>query len=288
MVSDNTKALIAGGIAGAVSRTATAPLERLKIIQQVRSTKKYNGVFNSLRTIYYEQGLKAMWRGNFVNVIRIIPYSAIQFSSFDVYRRYLAPNNESHKLLVAGGLAGTTSMIVSYPLDFARSVLAAQTKNRIYNGMYDVLRQSYRQFGIYGWYKGLGLSLSGITPYIAINFTVFDFLKRTYMPNKNHPYFDLINLGMGAFAGGFAVSITYPTDALRRKMQLNGLVGLKTQQYKNSFDCIKRTYHEEGVKGFYRGLAPCYLKVIPSMAIAFMTYEHLKRAWKFNGGRPST
>jgi solute carrier family 25 (mitochondrial phosphate transporter), member 23/24/25/41 len=71
-------------------------------------------------------------------------------------------------------------------------------------------------------------------------------------------------------------------------MQLSGMSGLEIPQYTGTVDCIKKVYQQEGIKGFYKGLVPCYLKVVPSMAIAFMTFERLKKVLKFEGGKPQT
>ena len=85
-----TAAFLAGGVAGAVSRTVVSPLERLKILFQVQSSghKEYKGsVWKGLVKIWQEEGFKGMMRGNGVNCLRIIPYSAVQFGSYNIYKR---------------------------------------------------------------------------------------------------------------------------------------------------------------------------------------------------------
>jgi len=112
----------------------------------------------------------------------------------------------------------------------------------------------------------------GIAPYIAINMTTFDMLKRRYLPkDRDAPYFTLINLGLGASAGFAAAATTYPTDLIRRRMQLQGLeAGAGAHdipKYRNTLHCITHTVATEGIRGMYKGLVPCFLKVVPSMAI---------------------
>jgi solute carrier family 25 phosphate transporter 23/24/25/41 len=81
------KALSAGAFAGALSRTITSPLERLKVLKQVQShNSKYDGVGRALVRMYREEGWRAYWKGNGTNVARIAPFSAIQFVSFDFYK----------------------------------------------------------------------------------------------------------------------------------------------------------------------------------------------------------
>jgi len=220
--------------------------------------------------------------------VRIAPYSAIQFFSFGVYKGWLMGDKDDHsvpRLLAAGALAGMTSSIFCYPLDLVRSILTVQTSHQKYRGMVHAMTDIYKTQGVIGLYKGLYPTLLGIAPYIAVNFTAFDLLKKRFLPQKESPYFDLTNLGLGACAGATAVTLTYPTDVVRRRMQLSGFEGLDIPKYKGLLDCLQTIYRTEGMNGFFRGLVPCYLKVIPSMAIAFMTYERLKNVLGFEGGR---
>jgi len=72
-----------------------------------------------------------------------------------------------------------------------------------------------------GLYKGWLATMVGITPYIAFKMSTFDILRGTVIPqDRNHPYFHLYNLSLGAVAGTVAVTLTYPTDLIRRKFQL--------------------------------------------------------------------
>ena len=83
-------AFIAGGVAGAVSRTVVSPLERLKILFQVQSAgqNEYKGsVFKGLAKIWKEEGWRGMLRGNGTNCVRIVPYSAVQFGSYNLFKR---------------------------------------------------------------------------------------------------------------------------------------------------------------------------------------------------------
>jgi solute carrier family 25 phosphate transporter 23/24/25/41 len=281
-----TKALLSGGIAGAVSRTVTSPLERLKVMRQVQTTgNAYGGMLSAFTRMYREEGLRSYWKGNGANVMRIAPYSAVQFLAFDQYKHLLMPNgsnSEYHVALrfIAGGLSGATSAFLCYPLDLVRSHLTVQTTVRHYNGMWDGMRTIARTDGFLGLYRGLVPTLFGIAPYNAINFSVFDVLKRHFLPQKSDPWFDAINFSLGAAAGTTAALITYPTDVLRRRMQLSGMkieaVNLPT--YRNSWHCIQHTVATEGVRGMYKGMIPCVMKVAPSMAISFALHERL-RSW---------
>lgn len=100
-----------------------------------------------------------------------------------------------------------TSALVCYPLDLVRAVMTVQTSAvPKYSSMTAALRGIYGTEGVRGLYRGLSPTLVGIAPYIALNFTTFDILKRSFVPPRGEPYFDVLNLTCGAFAGGFAAT----------------------------------------------------------------------------------
>ncbi len=170
---NTTKALSAGAFAGALSRTITSPLERLKVLKQVQSSSsKYDGVASALMRMYREEGLRGYWRGNGTNVARIAPFSAIQFVSFDIYKGLII-GDDAHasfvKTFTAGALTGMTASTLCYPLDLVRSVLSVQTSKEHYAGIASAMRAIVKNDGLLGLYRGLGPTLMGIAPYIAIN-----------------------------------------------------------------------------------------------------------------------
>jgi solute carrier family 25 phosphate transporter 23/24/25/41 len=228
------QALSSGALAGAVSRSITSPLERLKVMKQVQALgDKYHGIVPALTRMYREEGLRSFWKGNGTNVIRIAPFSAIQFFSFDVYKRLVLPPSSQQgsqpspvRTFAAGALTGVTASTLCYPLDLVRSVLSVQTTATQYRGIAHTLVTIARQDGFFGLYRGLTPTLLGIAPYIALNMTTFDLLKRRYLPSPNHPQFTLINLSLGATAGFVAAGLTYPSDVIRRRLQLQGMKGV--------------------------------------------------------------
>jgi solute carrier family 25 phosphate transporter 23/24/25/41 len=80
---------MAGGLAGAVSRTVVSPLERLKILFQVQSVGRdayQMSIWKALAKMWREEGFKGFMAGNGTNCIRIVPYSAVQFGAFNFYK----------------------------------------------------------------------------------------------------------------------------------------------------------------------------------------------------------
>ncbi|TQD84336.1 hypothetical protein C1H46_030117 [Malus baccata] len=119
--------LIAGAVAGATSRTATAPLDRLKVILQVQT--KRARIMPAIREIWGECGLLGFFRGNGLNVLKVAPESAIRFYTYEMLKSFIVhANGEEDKAnvgtatrLVSGGLAGAVAQTVIYPVDLVKT-----------------------------------------------------------------------------------------------------------------------------------------------------------------------
>lgn len=101
--------------------------------------------------------------------------------------------------------------------------------------------------------------------------TLKSMLKKYVNPDPN----TIQLLASGGIAGTMAQTVTYPLDVLRRKMQMQGF-SEKYPVYGSTWNCIKITFEKESWRGFYRGLLPNYLKVVPAISISFVTYEQVK------------
>ncbi|XP_059666330.1 uncharacterized protein LOC132312096 isoform X5 [Cornus florida] len=210
--------LLAGGVAGAVSKTCTAPLARLTILFQVQgmhsdvATLKKTSIWREASRIVGEEGFRAFWKGNLVMIAHRLPYSSVSFYSFERYKNLLQlilgleghSENLSTDLcirLVGGGLAGITAASVTYPLDLIRTRLAAQTNVIYYRGIGHALSTISREEGIFGLYKGLGATLLGVGPSLAISFSVYDTLRSYWQSQRPDDSPALVSLACGSLSG---------------------------------------------------------------------------------------
>lgn len=248
------KTLLAGGIAGAASRSTVSPLERVKIMMQVQDLmpdgkgvqgQRYNTIGEGLRGIYAKEGIRGYFVGNGANVVRILPYSATQFFVFDKLKRvYLDSGRtdfDAGEKLVAGSIAGATSVVVSYPLDFVRgrlSVQGAGTKAR-YTGISNALVRIASEEGFFKLYHGMQPSLVGIMPYVGIQFMTYHTLKPMAMAHygaKSDKELGVgVNLACGGIAGAAAQTAAYPFDLLRRRFQMSGV----SRAWSSAFACVR-------------------------------------------------
>ncbi|KAK4057601.1 hypothetical protein OIO90_001246 [Microbotryomycetes sp. JL221] len=274
-------AFVAGGLAGAASRTVVSPLERLKIIMQVQGPNaQYNGILPSLAKMWKEEGFKGYMRGNGINCLRIAPYSAVQFSTYELIKSvFVAWGHEidTPRRLLAGSLAGIASVVSTYPLDLVRSRLSiesaslglAGTNQKRNTGIMKMTARVYKQEGgISGLYRGLTPTALGVAPYVGINFAAYEFFRALMSPDPEHPPGTLAKLACGAAAGSISQTLTYPLDVLRRKMQVASMPGMD-HKYTTTWGAIKYTIKTESLRGLYKGLTSNLLKVGPSIATQF-------------------
>ncbi|EQC37775.1 hypothetical protein SDRG_04802 [Saprolegnia diclina VS20] len=287
-LSKDSKHLLSGGVAGCMSRTAVAPLERLKILYQVQDMlktsstepKAYGSMLQSLRKIMAEEGWRGMFKGNGANCVRVFPYAAIQFAMFEKLRPIMvsdgAKDLTSLQKLLAGSIAGVASVIVTYPLDFIRARMTvpdAMTKQQ-YTGIWHALKVTVQHEGVTGLYRGMSPTVVGIAPYVGLNFMVFESLRASAPLDASGRPDMLYLLGCGAVAGACGQSAAYPFDLMRRRFQMTAL---SDKQYNGTMDAVTTIYRHEGIRGFYKGLIPNSVKVIPSIAVMFVTNEAMKR-----------
>ncbi|KAG7446504.1 mitochondrial carrier [Guyanagaster necrorhizus] len=295
---------IAGGCAGAASRTVVSPLERLKIIQQVQprsSEQQYKGVWRSLVRMWQEEGFRGYMRGNGINCLRIVPYSAVQFTTYEQLKKLFTSHGsrdlDTPKRLAAGALAGITSVCSTYPLDLSKCNTSLASSTVSTSSLKHTLSTAYHtsasgpnytaseltiwgmtlkivreEGGIRGLYRGLIATAVGVAPYVGINFAAYEFFRGVITPPGKNSVSR--KLACGALAGSISQTLTYPFDVLRRKMQVTGMrsSGLGIA-YSGAFDALTGIVRTEGVGGLYRGLWPNLLKVAPSIATSFFTYE---------------
>ncbi|GKV05909.1 hypothetical protein SLEP1_g17858 [Rubroshorea leprosula] len=285
--------LLAGGIAGAFSKTCTAPLARLTILFQVQgmhsdvATLSKACIWREASRIINEEGFRAFWKGNLVTIAHRLPYSSVNFYAYEHYKSWLQSflgqvnqrGSTSADVLVpfvGGGLAGITAASATYPLDLVRTRLAAQRSTIYYRGVWHAFHTICREEGFLGLYKGLGATLLGVGPSIAISFSVFESLKSSWQSERPNDSTAMVSLACGSLSGIASSTATFPIDLVRRRMQLEGAAGRARVYNCGILGTFRHIIQSEGFRGLYRGILPEYYKVVPGVGIVFMTYETLK------------
>ncbi|RMZ54392.1 hypothetical protein APUTEX25_001968 [Auxenochlorella protothecoides] len=279
------KLLTSGGLAGAISKTATAPLARLTILYQVKglSAQTMQGspasgsVLRALREMAAREGLSSLWRGNGVTIVHRLPYSAANFWVYEQVNeqwKHIIPAQgtlaaaDVTRRFVAGGIAGLTACTLAYPLDLVRTRLAAQVGAPVYSGIGATLAAIVREGGARGLYRGLGATLAQTLRSAWLGGGAPG--SRGEVPSVP------ATLACGSLAGLVSSTATFPLDLVRRRLQLQGAHGA-ADVYASYAGVFRSIAAREGLRGFYAGILPEYYKVVPGVAIAFCSYELMKR-----------
>jgi len=294
------KQLFCGGMAGCTAKTVTAPLSRLTILYQVHpmvTTKENRPKFSMTMSggfakIVERGGILSMWKGNGTSCLHRFPFSAINFYCYEGVLDIL---NGSQRLsdededdlnntqevstlsrLVAGGVAGTTACVACYPLDLVRTRITTQFDGKeTYRGITDAFAKIVHNEGLMGLYSGLGPTLMVAVPNFSISWVVYGSLKEYALEDElfyNLRKVDIdtgksklgfvLTLGCGAVSGIISTLVTFPFDTVRRRMQIQGQ-HFRPEERVTGINMMRSLLKKDGLKGFYRGLTPEVLKVVP-------------------------
>jgi solute carrier family 25 (mitochondrial phosphate transporter), member 23/24/25/41 len=271
--------MFAGAIAGTISRTLTAPLERLKIMYQINHGKP-PGFAAVMSSIYKEGGIKAFFRGNGANVMKVAPEMAIKMYTFDRIKAFFAEDDSDvtpWQRFLAGGIAGQVCHASVYPLDVLKIRLAA-TPQGTYHGIFDAVNKIYAAQGFSAFYRGLTPVLLSTFPHNGINLTCYETIKHEMIKRKDFSEQPgpLELLFCTTIAGTVSQFPTYPVHVIVSRLASQGTPGIP-REYTSFFDAFKKITAKEGPRGLYKGILPSLMKSLPSSGISLVVYEYLKR-----------
>jgi len=268
-----------GGVAGAIAKTVAAPLERVKLIIQCQDAnpkirsgemERYKGMVDCFKRVYSEEGLAAFWRGNLPNVARYFPVAAFNFAFKDSIKALFPAYDHKAQFLaffvvnlLSGGLAGGLSLTLVYPLDYARTRLAADVSKRgsspQFEGLGDCIMQTVTKNGPFALYKGYFISVVGIIVYRGAYFGLFDTLQglNPFHYTGGGLSWYLLAL-LSAFINAQLVSIiagfvSYPIDTVRRRLQMEASMAQINRVYRGACHCAHVILTTEGCSAIFKG-----------------------------------
>lgn len=297
-MSDFMLNFLAGGVSGAVAKTCTAPIERVKLIIQTQDANpkiisgevaRYTGIGDCFTRVTKEQGIKAFWRGNMTNIIRYFPTQAFNFAFKDSIKAVFPKADKNTEFVkffainvASGGLAGAGSLLLVYPLDYARTRLASDVGGgkQQFNGLLDCLKKTMQSGGVKALYNGLGVSITGIIPYRGVYFGLFDTLSgyNPYQKDENaviRASSKFACAQSSAIAAGYA---SYPFDTVRRRLQMQSEKPVEEWVYKGTADCFTKIMKDEGMTALFKGAGANALRTVGA-AMVLVLYSEITAAF---------
>jgi len=284
------------GVAAGVSKTAAAPIERVKLLVQNQGEmlkqgtldKPYNGVIDCTKRTMQTEGLLSFWRGNLANVLRYFPTQALNFAFKDTIKSTFKTPKDASQVrkftmnIISGGCAGSMSLMFVYSLDYARTRLANDAKSskkggeRQFNGLIDVYSKTLKSDGIQGLYRGFVISCVGIFIYRGMYFGLYDSLKPILLGDNASVFLSFI-LGWGVTITAGLMS--YPIDTIRRRMMMTSGAAVK---YKNSLDCGMQILKNEGFMAMMKGAGANILRGVAGAGVlaGFDAFKAIYVQWR--------
>ncbi|EIW83634.1 mitochondrial carrier [Coniophora puteana RWD-64-598 SS2] len=284
-----------GGTAASISKTAAAPIERVKLMIQNqgamlaagRLERPYTGIVDCFKRTVADEGVVSLWRGNGTNVIRYFPTQALNFAFKDNFKKMFGfKKSEGYWTWVAGNIAsgaaaGASGSVFVYSLDYARTRLSADGKSatkggsRQFSGLVDVYKQTLKSDGILGLYRGFVPSVLGIIVYRGLYFGGYDTVKDTFLVGSLRGNF-FANFAVGYCCTTGAALAAYPLDTIRRRMMMTS--GEKVQ-YKSFVDAGRQIIAKEGAKTLFNGAGANILRGVAGAGVLAIYDKFQELAW---------
>uniref|UniRef100_A0A182KFJ2 Mitoferrin n=1 Tax=Anopheles christyi TaxID=43041 RepID=A0A182KFJ2_9DIPT len=159
----------------AVSNPADVVKQRLQMYNS-----PYRSILHCATQVYRIEGFRAFYRSYSTQLVMNIPYSAIQFPTYEFFQKLLNKDNKYNPPvhMVAGGVAGAAASALTTPLDVCKTLLNTQEdgagKTR---GLVEAAKKIYNTAGVMGFFKGMQARVLYQMPATAICWSTYEFFK---------------------------------------------------------------------------------------------------------------
>ncbi|OZJ06262.1 hypothetical protein BZG36_00825 [Bifiguratus adelaidae] len=288
-----------GTVGGILQVFAGQPFDTVKVRLQTQPTPapgerpRYTGMMDCIRQTQANEGLRGFYKGTLTPLVGVGACVSIQFLVVEYFKRHFSAQNglgnplTNAQLYIAGAAGGVANSVVSCPVEHVRTRLQVQSgaaasstsSMTVYRGPLDCISKIYRSHGLAGLYKGMGVTMIREFQGYGAYFLAYEALVRRSMQKNNCARTDLPTWKIMSFGalGGYAMwSTVYPVDIVKSKLQTDGFSG-EGRRYTSTLDVVKKTWHAEGMGGFFKGFGPCILRAAPANAVTFVGFEFAMR-----------
>jgi len=273
--------MLAGALAGITEHAVMFPVDSIKTRMQVFATSPaavYTGVGNAFTRISSTEGMRALWRGVSSVILGAGPAHAVHFGTYEAVKE-LAGANEAGNHWIATSVAGASATVASdalmNPFDVIKQRM--QVHKSEFRSVFTCARVVYRNEGLNAFYVSYPTTLTMTVPFTAVQFTVYEELKR--LLNPSGAYSPTTHMIAGGLAGGIAAGVTTPLDVAKTLLQTRGSsADAEIRGTKGMMDAFRIIWQRDGLKGFARGLTPRVMTFMPSNALCWLSYEFFKAA----------
>ncbi|KAI1332936.1 carrier protein YMC2 [Xylariaceae sp. FL0255] len=307
--SQNYKGFVAGVFSGIAKLTVGHPFDTVKVRLQTTDPSRFSGPLSCVVQTVRNEGVRGLYKGASPPLVGWMFMDSLMLGSLTIYRRLLAENvfhpvpipigaslPQTHTNAtanpvahlpsfghgIAGIMAGSTVSFIAAPVEHIKARLqiqyAARKSERLYTGPLDCIRKIYSVHGIPGVWRGLTATLI-FRSFFFFWWGSYDILSRQFRKKTN-----LSDPAVNFWAGGLSAQIfwltSYPSDVVKQRIMtdpLGGRLGDGTPRFRGWWDACRSIYVEGGLRGYWRGFVPCFLRAFPANAMALVAFEGVMR-----------
>jgi len=304
--TQNYKGFVAGVFSGVAKLSVGHPFDTIKVRLQTSEISQFRGPLQCLvHTVRYE-GVFGLYKGATPPLVGWMIMDSVMLGSLTYYRKVLhrtvfkpermsasaitAPDLKemTHALPllghgIAGIMAGSTVSFIAAPVEHVKARLQVQYSaikaERFYSGPVDCASRIVKHHGIVGLYHGLGATL------IFRSFFFFWWSSYEIFTRQLKEHTKMSTPAINFWAGGLSAQVfwltSYPSDVVKQRIMtdpLGGSLGDGVRQFPNWRSAAMAVYQENGVRGFWRGFLPCFLRAFPANASALLVFEAVMRS----------
>ncbi|KAH6683041.1 mitochondrial carrier domain-containing protein [Halenospora varia] len=308
--SQNYKGFVAGVFSGVAKLTVGHPFDTIKVRLQTSDATRFSGPLQCLLLTVRKEGVAGLYKGATPPLVGWMFMDSIMLGSLTFYRKLLHqtlfnPNriydspssferrdnlssSQVHKLptlghAMAGVMAGATVSFIAAPVEHIKARLQIQYSSkkseRLYKGPIDCARKIYTHHGIRGIYHGLSATLL-FRSFFFFWWGSYDIFTRLLTTHST-----LSTPAINFWAGGLSAQVfwitSYPSDVVKQRIMtdpLAGGLGDGERRFASWREAARTVYRENGVRGYWRGFVPCFLRAFPANAVALVAFEGVMRA----------
>lgn len=278
----------AGALAGLVNTLVLSPLDVVKTRLQVQgsstvATTPYRGLFDALRSMLREEGLRSYYRGLSASLWAFVPNWAIYWYTYETFKRRYTPNGSKptpYIHIMSALSAGAITAVTTAPFWTLKSRLQVDMSRngapRQYKSLSHGFRKIVREEGVSGLYKGLTPTLFGLG-HVAIQFPLYEHLKAN-LSGGSYEDFKAAHVLIASSVSKIAASaVFYPHEVLRTRIQVDSTAARKIMEPSKMAQLARNIVEKDGPRGLYRGFGTNLMRTVPACMLTFTSYELAKR-----------
>ncbi|KAI5840552.1 mitochondrial carrier domain-containing protein [Morchella snyderi] len=273
------------GVFSGVGKLTVYRFDTIKVRLQTSTSTHFKGPLDCLRQTIHREGFRGLYKGASPPLVGWMFMDSLMLGSLSNYRSLIKtnfyPRQERLPTLaqgVAGVMAGWTVSLIAAPVEHVKARLQVQYNARgnregvKYRGPIDCIKKLYGSHGLRGLYHGLSATLIFRT-FFFFWWGSYDLFSR-YLSTHTTLSTPAVNFWAGGLSAQMFWITSYPSDAIKQRIMTDNL---DQRRFRNWREAARGVYREAGLRGYWRGFLPCFLRAFPANAVALVAFEGVMR-----------